>query len=119
MGYGSRWRPTRRRDSLSPPPAARKALPEPPVFVCAAATPTPARDERRPSSPELLTKPGRPPPPPSKKAQVRHRLAAGQSVERIAREMGISPMAVYNHVYMLRKAGVVMCKWQRAADSVP
>jgi DNA-binding CsgD family transcriptional regulator len=40
-----------------------------------------------------------------KREEVRQRLTRGQSVAQIAREMGISRMCVYNHVYMLRRGG--------------
>lgn len=55
---------------------------------------------------ELLRKHGGNPPP-TKKEQVRQRLVQGQTVAQIAGEMGISAMCVYNHVYMLRRAGLI------------
>jgi hypothetical protein len=56
------------------------------------------------SLPGLLRKHGQSPTPP-KRHQVHQRLAAGQPIPQIAQEIGISKMAVYNHVYMLRREG--------------
>jgi DNA-binding NarL/FixJ family response regulator len=42
-----------------------------------------------------------------KREQVRQRILQGETVEQIARELNISAMCVYNHVYMLRKSGAI------------
>jgi DNA-binding NarL/FixJ family response regulator len=55
---------------------------------------------------ELFTQHGHSPPPP-KREQVRQRLAEGQTVAQIAREMRISAMSVYNHIYMLSRTGAI------------
>jgi DNA-binding CsgD family transcriptional regulator len=61
------------------------------------------------SLPELLRKHGITPKL-KKRPEVRQRVLDGQSVDQIAREMGISAMCVYNHVYMLRRSGLLPSK---------
>ena len=65
---------------------------------------------------ELLARLGKPAPV-TKKEQVRRRVADGQTVARIARGMNLSPMCVYNHVYMLRRAGALPRK--RGSPAAP
>jgi DNA-binding CsgD family transcriptional regulator len=48
-----------------------------------------------------------------KREEVRQRIAQGQPVAQIAREVGISAMCVYNHVYMLRRAGAIAQRARR------
>jgi hypothetical protein len=63
---------------------------------------------------ELLNKFGKPTMP-SKKEQVRLRIEAGESVAHIATEMGISGTCIYNHIYMLRRAGKLPKKRAKGA----
>lgn len=54
----------------------------------------------------FLTKNGVPAPI-SKREQVRQRVEKGQPVQQIAQEMNITPASVYNHVYVLKRDGLI------------
>jgi DNA-binding NarL/FixJ family response regulator len=56
------------------------------------------------SLPDFLRKHGITPKLP-KKEEVRQRIERGEPIAQIARDMAISAACVYNHVYMLRRAG--------------
>ena len=48
-----------------------------------------------------------------KREEVRQRMERREPVAQIAREMGISPGCVYNHVYMLKRAGAISANERR------
>jgi DNA-binding NarL/FixJ family response regulator len=67
--------------------------------------------------PELLRKHGQTPKL-KKREEVRQRLARGESVAQIAREMRITRSSVYNHAYMLRRDGAIAKRRRRIRQPV-